>query len=147
VPLVELDADVYERLVVTGRLMDRPLSDVIRRLLELVAREQVSAKPSTNTSQEMEHDMRASMTTTESERIYGSYKGHRIEGRFDLSTHEVVLDDAPWANKPFSSPTAAARAVVEHFSGDTIQASNTNGRRFWRVVRTRRDLRSLIGER
>src|SRR4051812_18534914 len=126
-PLVEIDPDVYDRLVVTGKLMDRPISDVVRRLLDLVAREPASSQPSQYSSRSKEQEMLALASTAEVEPIYATYKGHRIEGQFDVATHEVVLRDSPWVNRPFGSPTAAARAVVEHFSGDTIQVSNTNG--------------------
>lgn len=79
--------------------------------------------------------------------IHKIYKGHRIEGTFNPSTHEVRLATEPWANKYFASPTGAAVAVVEHFSGDVRETNNTNGRKFWKVASTGENLRSIIGER
>ena len=79
--------------------------------------------------------------------IHKVYKGHRIEGTFNRETLEVVITSGPLANRGFPSPTAAAVAVVLHFSGDVRESPNTNGRLFWKVTETGRSLRSLIGER
>lgn len=79
--------------------------------------------------------------------IFKVYKGHRIEGMFNPATHEIRLTTEPWANKYFSSPTAAAVAVVGHYSGDLRESNNTNGRMFWRLRETGENLRSVIGER
>ena len=79
--------------------------------------------------------------------IHKIYKGHRLESSFNPSTHEVRLATTPWANKYFASPTAAAVAVVEHYSSDVRETNNTNGRKFWKVTSTGENLRSIIGER
>ena len=73
------------------------------------------------------------------------YKGNTVRAEFHLSTLEVRVISAPWSGRVFPSPTAAARAVVEHFGG-ALRTTSTNGRKFW-FTEGGEDLRSLIGQR
>ena len=154
-PEVSLDEETYDRLLVASRLMDEPIGEVVRRLVNRLASQPEPLPdsvpvgdvrpdpPAVSNSREMHMET----VTAEWLAIHKIYKGNRVEGVFNPTTHEVRLSTQPWANKYFASPTAAAVAVVEHFSGDLIETNNTNGRRFWKVTSTGDNLRSIIGER
>jgi hypothetical protein len=152
---IEVDEETYGRLIVVARLMNEPIGDVVRRLVdrlstdtESVSRPHQPPAPSASTPKEDPINVMATTPlTAEWLQIHKIYKGHRIEGTFNPSTHEVHLSTEPWANKYFSSPTAAAVAVVDYFSGDVRETPNTNGRIFWKVSKTGQNLRSIIGER
>jgi len=159
---IEIDDETYERLIVVARLMNEPIGAVVRRLVDRLTTDpepnpqpqQQPVAPSANTSKESVMSTLAVADPTveklhleEWVQIHKIYKGHRIEGSFSPATHELHLSTEPWANKYFSSPTAAAVAVVEHFSRDVRETSSTNGRLFWKVTKTGQNLRSIIGER
>ena len=143
-PSIEIDSETYDHLLVTSRLVDESIGDVIRKLVQSrimgVASSAVSLpiEPVANPVVDFEGEWIP---------VHKIYKGHRVEGTFNPSTHEIRLSTEPWANKYFSSPTAAAVTVVEHFSGSTRETPNTNGRKFWKVTSTGRNLHSIIGER
>lgn len=141
-PTIELDLATYEKLIITARLTEQSVGAVVKRLVDRLANAQ---SPTTTTP--LSDDVVPSEKPPPSwVPVFKVYKGHRLEGEFNPSTMEVKVLTNPWAGRVFSSPTAAATAVVEHFPS-TRETSNTNGRRFWRVVSTRRDLRSIVGER
>lgn len=159
-PTIELDHETYERLMVVARLMNEPVGAVVRRLVDRLA----TAPDTSHTPEDVDMANRAApkksavstpSAATPTDAWHGDewipvhkiYKGHRIEGTFNAATHELHLSTEPWANKYFASPTAAAVAVVEHFSGNVRETPNTNGRLFWKVTKTGRNLRSIIGER
>lgn len=161
-PSVELDQETYERLAVAARLMNEPISAVVRRLLDRLAEEPVASK---HPSRELDDPDWAGASGTRGSRVtrkvavptqsgHGEklvpilkvYKGHRIEGTFNVATHEIRLSTPPWTDKYFPSPTAAAEAVVDYYSGDVRETPNTNGRLFWKL-RDGKSLRSIIGSR
>lgn len=160
-PAVQLDDETYERLAVVARLMNEPIGAVIRRLVDRLATDPAPPPHPTQNpdpaaaNAPRERTMSAAAVGPTPDEWHGEdwvhvhkiYKGHRIEGTFNVSTHELHLSTEPWANKYFNSPTAAAVAVVEHFSGDVRETPNTNGRLFWKVTKTGKNLRSIIGER
>jgi len=158
---IEIDDETYERLIVVARLMNEPIGAVVRRLVDRLTTDpepnpqpQHPVAPSPITPKENSMSTPTVAATTAEKMhleewvpIHKIYKGHRIEGSFNPATHELHLSTEPWANKYFSSPTAAAVAVVEHFSRDVLESSSTNGRLFWKVTKTGQNLRSIIGER
>ena len=163
-PRVELDQRTYERLAVAARLMNEPIGAVVRRLVERLAEEPVGPEEPTH---EASDPQRAAASGARESRlvarkiavpaaqsrlaeelvpIHNNYKGHRVEGTFNVTTHEIHLSTAPWTNRHFRSPTAAAEAVVKHYSGDVRDTVNTNGRLFWKLSNGK-SLRSIIGSR
>lgn len=153
-PEVNLDDETYERLLVTSHLMDETIGEVVRRLVDRLASEsRPSSDPTTvggtgpNWSPLRAQEKRIQTDVAEWLAIHKIYKGNRVEGTFNPTTHEVRLSTEPWTNKYFASPTAAAVAVVDHFSGDVRETNNTNGRKFWKISATGENLRSIIGER
>jgi len=154
-PSIETDDETYDRLYMAARLMDVPLGEIVRRLVKRLASEPSSGASSTATAM---HSEEAAATTTAMPTmpapptndwlpIFKIYKGHRVEGNFNPSTHEVLLITEPWVNKYFSSPTAAAVTVVEHYSGNDRKSPSTNGRKFWKLTSTGANLRSIMMRR
>ncbi|NPD04515.1 hypothetical protein HN031_07435 [Nocardioides sp. zg-1308] len=152
---VEIDDATYDRLVVAARLMDRTVGEVVARLVDRLASDAAPSVPvpnqaATAVSKSSTYTPPARATTDPTVEwipVYKVYKAHRIDGTFNPRNHEVRLSTEPWVNKTFSSPTAAAVAVVEHVSGDVRESPNTNGRKFWKVADTGKNLHSIIGER
>jgi hypothetical protein len=154
-PQIHLAAETHERLLVTARLMNKTVGEVITLLVDRLTNE-----PATPSEEPVSPSARvggpgryipppvsppdAAVTWIP---VYKVYKGHRLEGAFNPRTHEVRLSTGPWANRIFPSPTGAAIAVVEHYSGDVRDSPNTNGRKFWKVVETDKNLHSIIGQR
>lgn len=144
-PTIDVDADTYEKLAVSARLMDLPLGGVVRLLVQRLVDQTHPPSPAT-TQQE------AQMAGQLGQRpawlpVYKTYRSHMVEGEFNPTTMELRVSTAPWSGRSFPSPTAAARAVVEHFGSDERRTSNTNGRKFWRLTGEDVDLRSLVGVR
>lgn len=140
-PSIDIEQSTYDRLVVTARLLDQPVGNVVTLLLDRLTGD---APPGQNPP------VAAATARTVPGGgdlpVHALYKGQRVEGAFSPDTLELQVDSAPWSGRRFSSPTAAAQAVVSQYGSDR-QSPNTNGRRFWKVTRTGNDLRSLIGER
>jgi hypothetical protein len=159
-PSIELDQETYERLAVAARLMNEPISTVVRRLVDGLAKG--PAAPTQPADEPVGSEwagasgakMVAKKVAVPTQSLHGDksvpihkvYKGHRVEGTFNVDTHEVRLSTAPWTNNSFPSPTAAAVAVVDHYSGDLRETPNTNGRLFWKLSNGK-NLRSIIGSR
>lgn len=154
--MVHIDDATYARLVVAARLMDCTVGDVVARLVDRLANDDVAPSlinPGAAVAtprKEHRYTPPARVSTDPAVEwipVYKTYKANRIQGEFNPRTHEVRLSTEPWANKIFASPTAAAVAVVDHFSGDVRESPNTNGRKFWKVAATGLNLHSIIGER
>lgn len=66
--------------------------------------------------------------------VYGTYKGHRIDGEYLPATRRLRMTTGPLAGRRFESPSDAARAVVAALGAPG--PSPTNGWRFWRLTTT-----------
>jgi len=151
---IEIADATYDRLVVAARLMDRTVGEVVAQLVDRLAASDEptpGAKPGATVTPIREVGIQAPPGFGQSDSqwtpVYKVYKTHRLDGVFNPRTHELRITTEPWGNKIFPSPTAAAIDVVNHFSGDVRESPNTNGRKFWKVVATGKNLHSLIGER
>ena len=151
---IEIEDTTYDRLVVAARLMNLTVGQVIAQLVDRLASDPAPqpgplerATPTRTTAAYTPPARVATDPDVEWIPVYKVYKGNRIDGAFSPRSHEVQLKTQPWANKTFPSPTAAAVAVVEHYSGDVRESPNTNGRKFWKVEETGKNLHSIIGER
>ena len=160
-PSIDIDQETYEQLLVASRLLDEPISQVISRVVQRVLGEPRPTTPDpVAQAATSEPVTQAAITTLAGVKaqeparadsgwlaVYRVYKGHRVEGAFNPKTLELRLATPPFANRSFPSPTAAAEEVVGHYSGDVRETNNTNGRRFWKVSTTGKNLRSVIGQR
>ncbi len=146
-PSIDLDQDTYEKLEVSARLMNKSPGDVVSLLLRrLVVAPGPDKAPTTPTQQETPMSLSAPRQPGWLP-VHKTYLSHLVEGDFNPTTMEVRVSTAPWSGRVFASPTAAARAVVEHYGGDNRQTTNTNGRKFWRLKDRDEDLRSVVGRR
>jgi hypothetical protein len=74
--------------------------------------------------------------------VYAIYKSRRVEALFDPRTEVVTGTTAPIEGQEFSSPSGAARAVVEALNPEVN--SNRSGPRFWRITATGRELATVL---
>jgi hypothetical protein len=71
--------------------------------------------------------------------LYAEYEGHRVEATYLPATRRLTVTSPPVAGETFTTPSAAARAVVLGLNPDR-SAAQTNGWRFWRVAATHQRL-------
>ena len=114
---IELDDVTYERLLVTARLLDEPVGQVVHRLLDRLTSDGSPAAPPGCTpapdpasypGPKEEHVTERTLTAVWIP-VHKIYKGQRVEGTFNPSTHEIRLTTPPFANRYFNSPTGACR--------------------------------------
>jgi hypothetical protein len=74
--------------------------------------------------------------------VYAIYQRTRVEALYDPRTEGVTGTTAPIEGRQFSSPSGAARAVVEALNPQVN--SNRSGPRFWRVATTGKELASIL---
>jgi hypothetical protein len=149
VPEVKLDQRTYEKLRFTASLMNCPVGDVIRLLVERLCQQPEPGEGQDEPSfsrQGAETGTDAKSGASDWLAVYRIYKKQRFDAEFNPSTMEVRITSAPWSGRVFDSPTAAAQSVLDHVPSDR-RTNNTNGRRFWRLVSGGGDLRSIVGER
>lgn len=143
-PNIEIDQATFDQLSLTARLMNRPVGSVVRLLVDRLAHADADGEGAIP-----DKTTKSTGPAAPGEgwvAVHKVFKNHRVDGSFNTSTLELRITTPPWSGKTFSSPTAAAIAVVEHFPSSR-QTSNTNGRKFWRRNDNGGDLRSLVGER
>jgi hypothetical protein len=139
-PTITVDQQTFDRLAIAASLSQSSVADLVRSLVD----ERIAKTPSAEAA--------IGPTATEDGKsdglidVFKVYKRNRVEGTFDPQTMTLRIRTAPWGGREFSSPTAAAIAVVEQFAPDRHEP-NTNGRRFWKIRATGRNLDSVIGRR
>lgn len=74
--------------------------------------------------------------------VFAIYKSTRVEAAFDPKTQVMTGTTAPIEGQKFSSPSGAARAVVEALNPEVN--SNRSGPRFWRVAATGKELATVL---
>jgi hypothetical protein len=140
-PIIEIDQVTYEKLHVTAQLTERQIGAVVKQLVD-----RLSGAPGSVTTHRGPEVRAEEAAESAWLPVFKVYKGNRVEGAFNPSTLELRITSGSWSGQVFASPTAAAIAVVERFSSDRV-TPNTNGRKFWKLVASGRDLRSIVGER
>lgn len=159
-PDITIDQYTYEKLRFTALLLQSSPGDVVRTLVE-----RLDAEPHPPASDPMHPDKsdpideRAAepITSTPVQQstaqaqsgwipVFRVFKQQKYEGEFNPGTHELRITSAPWSGTVYPSPTAAAQAVVDHVPSER-ETPNTNGRTFWRLTTTGKNLRSIIGQR
>ncbi|MFE1249776.1 hypothetical protein [Streptomyces sp. NPDC058735] len=122
-PSIELDEQTHEKVVFAARLMACTPSEVVRRLVESWSTpEEPDEKP-------------------DGVRVHAVYRGERIQALFHPDTRTLTVTQGPQAGQSFSSPSAAAMAVIQELNPD--RSPNTNGWLFWRVTSSGDELKSL----
>ncbi|MGV9354537.1 hypothetical protein [Streptomyces misionensis] len=122
-PTIELDEQTLEKVVFAARLMACTPSEVVRRLVE-----------SWSTPEEPDEE-------SDGVRVHAVYRGERIQGLFHPDTRTLTVTQGPRTGQSFSSPSAAAMAVIQELNPD--RSPNTNGWLFWRVTSSGDELKSL----
>ncbi|MGW9492981.1 hypothetical protein ACWG5P_01040 [Streptomyces prasinus] len=120
---IELDEQTHGKVVFAARLMACTPSEVVRRLVE-----------SWSTADETDGE-------NSGVHVHVVYRGERIEGVFDPANRTLTVTRGVQAGQSYSSPSAAAMAVVQALNPD--RSPNTNGWSFWRVTSSGEELKSL----
>ena len=146
---VEVSDAVYDKLTFTGQLLDKSAGEVVGLLVDRLSEATRSSTAPETILRGGDNTMSAQtvVATADWIPVHKDYLGHHVEGSFNPSTMEVRISSAPWSGKVFTAPTSAARAVVAHFQPGSRETTNTNGRKFWKVTGTGRNLHSIVGER
>lgn len=74
--------------------------------------------------------------------IYADYGGTRIDAQFVAATRRLTVTSGPVAGTTFTTPSAAARAVVGAVNPARAETP-VNGWRFWRLAETHERLAVL----
>jgi hypothetical protein len=151
-PDISIDERTHEKLVFTARLMDRTVGDVVKQLVDKLAAEPRLPLQASTDDEPVASRVVEAEPSPEPRRsspwipVHKVFKGKQYQGRFNPSTMELMIETVPWSGQIFSSPTAAAQAVVGRTPSER-QTVSTNGRKFWRVTSTGKNLRSVVGQR
>lgn len=74
--------------------------------------------------------------------LYAEYAGVRIDAEYVRATRRLRITSAPLAGETFTTPSAAASAVINALRR-TPGSAQTNGWRFWRIATTHQRLETL----
>ena len=147
-PTVVVDDWSFERIELVRRVTGMSHAATVRSLLERLpdADAGAASPPPVSPRGPVGPSKQPVDPTGDEVKIYADYKGHHVEALFSPATKHLRITSGPLAGHPYDSPTAAAVAVVKAL---TPQRENpeTNGRKFWRLSDTGRDLRSILGQR
>lgn len=132
---IQVEDDTYDRLSFAANVFGVTVSDVVTRLVR--AMDGLSGRVDNDPGQPD-----ASNEVT----VHVVYQGQRVEGVFDQVTNRLQITSGKLSGENFSSPSAAAIAVVEALNPGRTNPQ-TNGRTFWIIDRTGRPLRSIMGRR
>lgn len=137
---IEVRDDTYAQLAFAARVFGVDIAEVVARLVDTsLARTEDTQADSTAPA--------APPTTAEREiRIHVIYQGQRVTALFHESTRQVKITSGSLNGRTFSSPSAAAIAVVET-TNPGRNSPQTNGRLFWTIDTTGKPLRSIMGQR
>ncbi|MFJ8136047.1 hypothetical protein [Streptomyces sp. NPDC096013] len=123
-PAIELDERTYGKVVFAARVMGCAPSEVVRRLVESWSNaEEADGEP-------------------QDVRVHAVYRGARVIGLFDPATRALTVTEGPAAGQVYTSPSAAAMAVIQAVNPDRT-SPHANGWSFWRVTRSGEELKSL----
>ncbi|MFI6434142.1 hypothetical protein [Streptomyces sp. NPDC050759] len=123
-PAIELDERTHGKVIFAARLMGCTPSEVVRRLVESLS----TPEESGDGPQDV--------------RVHAVYRGARVTGLFDPATRTLAVTEGPAAGEVYSSPSAAAMAVIQVVNPDRT-SPHANGWSFWRVTRSGEELKSL----
>jgi len=118
---IEVDDETLKRVRFAAQVFGVSESEIVTRAVNALS-EQAAAEPS-------------GRDQWEPVEIYGDYEGRRVSGKFLPATKRLTIVGEPLDGEVFTSPSAAARAVVAALNPDRT-AAQTNGWRFWRIAAT-----------
>jgi hypothetical protein len=125
---IGVDDATHAKIVFAARLMGCPPSEVVRRIVE-------------SWSTERADTAEAPAADPGTIAVHALYRGQRVEATFDRSARTVTVTAGPHAGTTFSTPSAAASAVVH--SLNPKRNANTNGWSFWRLTPGGDELKAL----
>ena len=127
-PQITIDEDTHQRLELAARVAGISIAEVIRVLIE-------SRHP------EVSGGLRA--TAPRWVPIFANYLGSKVEGEFNPDSGSVRITTGPLGGQEYPAPSPAAIAVVQVTNPDR-EDPHTNGWRFWKDMKTRRNLDSVF---
>ena len=145
-PTVDIDQWSFDKIDFIRRVTGLSHAATVRSILERLDGDESHTAPDTPPPSTTPPSEQAPLQNEGTVKVFSEYKGHRIEGLFTMSTKSLRITTAPLAGRHFDSPTAAAVAVVKANTPDR-EKPETNGRKFWRLDETGKELRSILGQR
>lgn len=127
-PTIELDDETYRMVRFAARLLGVSDSDVVARAVRAFSD---GADPPPTAPDPWEPVP-----------LYGEYEGQRVEAEYVRATRRLAVTSGPVAGQTFSTPSAAATAVIAALKPDRAYAQ-TNGWKFWRIAATHQRLETL----
>ncbi len=125
---IELDDETYRMVRFAARLLGVSESEVVARAVRAFSGDDdaggVAADP------------------WEPVPLYGEYEGQRVEAEYVRATRRLAVTSGPIAGQTFSTPSAAATAVIAALKPGR-SAAQTNGWKFWRIAATHQRLDTL----
>jgi hypothetical protein len=146
---IEVRNDTYEQLAFAARVFGVDVAEVVARLVGAMPSAEVAqADPGADSGDQPSTNgrLRSGPDEEEEVKIHAVYQGRRISAVFMRSTAQVRVTSEPLAGRCFSSPSAAAVAVVGKLNPGR-EFPHTNGRTFWVIDATGKNLRSIVGRR
>jgi hypothetical protein len=125
----EINAANYQKLALAAKGAGVSIDEMLERILDVwLAQDEVPASRRSLDGDQIP--------------VYAIYKSTRVEALFDPKTEVMTGTTAPIEAQKFSSPSGAARAVVEALNPEVN--SNRSGPRFWRIAATGKELATVI---
>jgi hypothetical protein len=118
VPEITVDVETYDLLRVAANAAGVSISEVVRRGVAALRGDPPPPDPD----------------PWEEVPVYATYRGLRFDGLFVAATARLVVTTGELAGQAFSSPSAAAGAVVALVNPG--RDARTNGWRLWRLAAT-----------
>jgi hypothetical protein len=125
---IEVDDGTHAKIVFAARIMGCTPSEVVRRIVE-------------SWSTEAAADAEVPAADPNVVPVHALYRGQRVEATFDRGARTVTVTSGPHAGTTFSTPSAAASAVVHALNPK--RNANTNGWSFWRLTPGGDELKAL----
>lgn len=125
---IELDDETYQLVLFAARLFGVSESEVVARAVRALSQPDAVTAPAP--------DLWVPVP------LYGEYEGHRVEAEYVRATRRLTVTTPPLAGQTFSTPSAAATAVIGALKPARASAQ-TNGWKFWRIAATHQRLETL----
>lgn len=137
---IDVSDETYDRLRFAAQVFGVSITEVVERMVQphrATGAESASPEP----PEAAEQAQQAQQVP-----VHVVYQNTRIQGLFEPDTNLLKITTGDLAGHTYSSPSAAAIAVVEKMNPGRA-FPQTNGRTFWVVDSTGKTLRSILGKR
>ncbi len=153
-PSVEVDDVTFRALALAARVAQTTCGEVVAKLITEIGTShgEDGRDAARDAHRDPEWANRANgvapLPRSGSRSVHARYMGHLFRGRVNLDTGATTVDHSPirLPKADFTSPTAAARTVVEAANPGRA-FSETNGRLFWIDDEIGQPIRELMGKR